>query len=245
MRTTWSVALVASALVVWPSASNAALRSEKSPPRKSTHSRSARTEPFRFGTIELKGSYPEGAEPTRLFGNSVETLSRDLGAVGQGGRRPEAQRHRPADQRSDAGWAKVNELRTRSRTFAHKGKRVIAYLDSATTHDYLVAAACDQVIMPESGELAILGLRAEVTFYQEPARLAAREGRHAPRGRIQVGRRAVRPHRDEQGIPSRDGRDPRRLSAPDRRRNQQVAQARPRKGPLGDRRGPLHGPARL
>ena len=57
------------------------------------------------------------------------------------------------------GWAKVNELRQAIQRIRNKGKRVVAYLDSATTHDYLVATSCDQIVMPESGELAILGLR--------------------------------------------------------------------------------------
>ena len=64
------------------------------------------------------------------------------------------------------GWAKVNELTHAIQNLRHKGKKVVAYLDSATTHNYLVAASCDEVVMPESGDLAILGLRAEVMFFK-------------------------------------------------------------------------------
>ncbi len=64
------------------------------------------------------------------------------------------------------GWAKVNELRQAISRLRAKGKHAIAYLDSGETHDYLVASACNQIVMPEPGELAMLGLRAEVTFYK-------------------------------------------------------------------------------
>src|SRR6202041_3509004 len=46
-------------------------------------------------------------------------------------------------------------------------KKVFAYLDSADTMDYLLAVACDEVCLPESGTLMLTGLRAEVTFYKE------------------------------------------------------------------------------
>jgi protease IV len=158
MRAIWSVALVVGTLAVSSPATNAATRSERSPKSKS--------EAVRYGHIELKGAYPEGAEPTGLFGSSVETLSDIVGRL-----------EKAADDEKLAGvilrindptlgWAKVNELQHAIKHLRSKGKRVIAYLDSATTHDYLVAASCDQIVMPESGELAILGLRAEVTFFK-------------------------------------------------------------------------------
>ena len=39
-------------------------------------------------------------------------------------------------------------------------------MESGSTKDYLLAAACDHIVMPESGMLMLLGLRAEVTFYK-------------------------------------------------------------------------------
>ncbi len=44
---------------------------------------------------------------------------------------------------------------------------MFAYLDSAETMDYLLAVACDEVCLPESGSLMLTGLRAEVTFYKD------------------------------------------------------------------------------
>ncbi len=65
------------------------------------------------------------------------------------------------------GWAKLDELTRALADFRKSGKKVFAYLDSAETMDYLLALACDEVCLPESGSLMLTGLRAEVTFYKD------------------------------------------------------------------------------
>src|SRR5262249_41823682 len=64
------------------------------------------------------------------------------------------------------GWAKLNEFREAIKRVRASGKSVTAWMESGTTHDYLLAAACDRIVLPESGMLMLLGLRAEVTFYK-------------------------------------------------------------------------------
>jgi protease-4 len=125
-----------------------------------------KAQPLKFGEIELKGSYPEGAGASGLFGATTETLSDLIGRLDKAA----------GDEKLDGvvlkingasfGWAKVNELRQAISRLRAKGKQAIAYLDSGETHDYLVASACNQIVMPEPGELSMLGLRAEVTFYK-------------------------------------------------------------------------------
>jgi protease-4 len=129
-------------------------------------SKSKKVQPLKFGEIELKGAYPEGAGVSGLFGANSETLSDLIGRFDKAA----------TDEKLDGivlkfnggslGWAKVNELRQAISRLRAKGKHAIAYLDSAETHDYLVACACNQIVMPEPGELSMLGLRAEVTFYK-------------------------------------------------------------------------------
>jgi protease IV len=119
-----------------------------------------------FGHIELKGSYPEGAGRAGLFGSAHETLGEVLARFDKAASDEKLNGIVLRIDGVTLGWAKINELRQAIRRVRDKGKRVIAYLDSATTHDYLVAAACDEIVMPESGEFAILGLRAEVTFFK-------------------------------------------------------------------------------
>jgi len=64
------------------------------------------------------------------------------------------------------GWGKVDELSGAIADFRKSGKKVFAYLESGNSKDYLVALACDEICMPESGWLMLTGLRAEVTFYK-------------------------------------------------------------------------------
>jgi protease IV len=65
------------------------------------------------------------------------------------------------------GYAKVDEICRAISDFRKGGKKVFAYMESPSTKDYLVAAACDEISMPESGSLMLTGLRAEVTFYKD------------------------------------------------------------------------------
>lgn len=65
------------------------------------------------------------------------------------------------------GWGKVDELRKAITDFRAAGKKAYAYLESADSKDYLVALACDEVCLPESGWVILTGLKAEVTFYKD------------------------------------------------------------------------------
>lgn len=69
-------------------------------------------------------------------------------------------------QSLELGWARVNELRKAIRNFRDSGKRVVAYLEDGGNAEYAIAAAADEVVMPESGSLMIKGLAAEITFYK-------------------------------------------------------------------------------
>jgi protease-4 len=66
-----------------------------------------------------------------------------------------------------AGWGKTDELCRAVADFRKAGKKAYAYVPSGDTRDYVLAAACDEVVMPESGWLMLTGLRAEVTFYKD------------------------------------------------------------------------------
>jgi protease-4 len=65
------------------------------------------------------------------------------------------------------GWGKMNELRTAIADFRSGGKKAYAYLEDGATMDYLVAIACDEVVMPEGGTIMMAGLRYELSFYKD------------------------------------------------------------------------------
>jgi len=122
--------------------------------------------PSAWAHIVMKGSYPEGAQLPGLFGSVTEGLTAGL-----------ARLHQAADDDRIAGvvlqinspsigWAKLNDFRQAIERVRAKGKKVYAWFKSGTTKDYLLAASCDKIIMPESGTLMMLGVRAEVSFYK-------------------------------------------------------------------------------
>jgi protease-4 len=69
-------------------------------------------------------------------------------------------------QNPDIGRGKIEELRGAISRFRATGKKVYAMLDSGMPSDYLVACACDEIVMPESGELFLPGVHAEAMFYK-------------------------------------------------------------------------------
>ena len=64
------------------------------------------------------------------------------------------------------GFGKVNEVRAAVADFRKAGKKAYAYLPEVAGLDYLIACACDQVILPESGGFGLTGLHLEVSFYK-------------------------------------------------------------------------------
>jgi protease-4 len=118
--------------------------------------------------IRLHGELDEA--PTAedpLFGTAAENFQSKLDRIRK------AQRDKSVDglflhlDGLEIGWGKLHELRGAVARFRQAGKKVFAYLDSGNTKDYLLAIACDEVCLPESGWLMLTGMRAEVSFYKD------------------------------------------------------------------------------
>ncbi|HZH02620.1 MAG TPA: signal peptide peptidase SppA, partial [Myxococcaceae bacterium] len=65
----------------------------------------------------------------------------------------------------DVGLGKAEELRQAILRFRASGKKVVAYLLSATDTDYLVASAADQIYAAPESMLLLDGFAANVTFF--------------------------------------------------------------------------------
>jgi protease IV len=116
--------------------------------------------------IEIKGSYPEGTGAPGLFGDVVETLGTCLQRFDKAGRDDDLEAVIIHINSPGIGWAKLHEFRTSIGNLRKKGRKVYGWLESADTKDYLLATACDEIILPESGMVIMPGLRAEVSFYK-------------------------------------------------------------------------------
>lgn len=64
--------------------------------------------------------------------------------------------------------AKIAELRAAVERVRKGGKKVTAFLRSAEDADYLLATACDSIIVERGGYLLLDGLKAETLFYTTP-----------------------------------------------------------------------------
>lgn len=66
-----------------------------------------------------------------------------------------------------APWTEQNELRQTLAEFKKSGKKVYCYVESASMGGYLVATACDEVILPPVGGLEITGIHFEMPFFKD------------------------------------------------------------------------------
>ena len=64
----------------------------------------------------------------------------------------------------DAGWAKLEELRSEIMEFKKSGKPVYAYLRNGGTREYYLATAADKIYMAPEDELDVKGIRAELLY---------------------------------------------------------------------------------
>jgi len=74
-----------------------------------------------------------------------------------------------------AGPSTLYSLRHHLLDLRVKGRRLVAWLPSAGTWDYYLASACDEIILPQSGRLFALGLRAELVFLKDALALVGLE----------------------------------------------------------------------
>ena len=122
--------------------------------------------PSKWAVIDIKGSYPEGAQAPGLFGDIVESLAKLKERLQKAADDQNIQGVVLNIQNPAIGWATVSEISHSIRKVQSSGKKVYAYLEQATTMDYLLASHCDKILMPETGMILIPGIRAEVTFYK-------------------------------------------------------------------------------
>ena len=64
------------------------------------------------------------------------------------------------------GIGRLQEMRDAILDFKVSGKKVIGYMTNCSTGNYLLASACDQIVLHPSGEVRLIGLRSEISFYK-------------------------------------------------------------------------------
>lgn len=119
-----------------------------------------------WAEIEISGTYPEATQLPGLFGDLVESLPTCMDRIQQAARDKSIKGVVLHIKGVEIGWARLNELQSAIAAVKSAGKPIWARMEDGGNKDYLLAAACDRIIMPESGTLMLTGIRAEVTFYK-------------------------------------------------------------------------------
>ncbi len=114
----------------------------------------------------LRGSFPEGPTQPGLFGELQGSLDSFLGRLDAAAEDENIAAVILRIEQLAVGRGKLNELRGAVARLREADKPVWAVLTSAQPAEYLLASACDRIVMPESGTLILPGVRAEMTFYK-------------------------------------------------------------------------------
>ncbi len=64
------------------------------------------------------------------------------------------------------GIGRLQEMRDAILDFKASGKKVVGYMTNCSTGNYLLASVCDRVVLHPSGEVRLIGLHSEISFYK-------------------------------------------------------------------------------
>jgi protease-4 len=128
--------------------------------------KSPQAEKVRLAMLTLKDSLPETSEQAGPFGENKLDMREAINRLEKAAKDKSVSGIVLDIQNPTIGRGKVDELRGAIGRFRKSGKKAYAMLDSAEPSDYLVACACDEIVMPETGVVVLPGIHAEATFYR-------------------------------------------------------------------------------
>lgn len=126
----------------------------------------SKPEKIRLAMVTLKDSLPETAEQAGPFGEAHLDLREVIARLGKAAKDKTVSGIILDIQNLEVGRGKVDELRGAISRFRATGKKAYAMLDSAEPAQYMVACACDEIVMPETGVVMLPGIHAEAMFYK-------------------------------------------------------------------------------
>jgi protease-4 len=125
-----------------------------------------KVEKVRFARLSLDSSLPEGPESSSPFGSIESDLRSLLNRLEKAGGDDKIKGLVLEIDNPGLGRGKINEVRQAIAKFRKQGKKVYAQLEMGMPEDYLIATACDEIVMPESGVLVVPGVRMEAMFFR-------------------------------------------------------------------------------
>ncbi len=123
-------------------------------------------EKVRFARLTLDSSLPESPESSSPFGSIQSDLRSLLNRLDKAAKDDKIKGLVLDISNPGLGRGKINEVRQAIADFRKQGKKVYAQLEMGMPEDYLIATACDEIVMPESGVLVVPGVRMEAMFFR-------------------------------------------------------------------------------
>ena len=161
MRQCFMVGCVVSVFALCLSSAEAASPAKKAKPAASTAVKKTVVVSF-----AIEGEYAEGPTAPGVFGDMKPCLATLVQRIGDAAADKDVAAVWLRIGDLDIGRARVYELRGAIARLRKANKPVYAELTTADSRQYLLAAACDRIVMPPSGILVIPGVRAEITFFK-------------------------------------------------------------------------------
>ena len=138
----------------------------KEPEKATDEAKAEKTQKVTLAVISLKSDYPEGPAPAGIFGEIKPHLREIIDRLDKAAKDDKIAGVVLKLQSPELGLGKVDELRGAIARVRKAGKKVYADVNEAQTKDYLIASACDEIIVPPTGSLLVTGLQAQVMFYK-------------------------------------------------------------------------------
>ncbi len=139
---------------------------ENKAPEKATEAKPAAAKKIRYAQVVLNTALAEAPGDEGPFGELKVDLRKMVARFDRAAKDNRIEGLVLQIENPGLDRASVAELREAIHRFRKSGKKVYAQLETAETSDYLLACACDEIVMPESGYLMIPGVRAEPMFYK-------------------------------------------------------------------------------
>lgn len=121
------------------------------------------------GVIRLHGQITEGPGVTAwsMMGIPNSDLTELTDRLAQAGGDPKLNGILLSMESPIISWAQVDELRSAIADLRQKGKRVYAYGELMDRNEYLVACACDEIVMTPTGSLWMTGLSLKTVYLRD------------------------------------------------------------------------------
>lgn len=119
--------------------------------------------------IKIKDDPSEGAaDSAGLFSSAIPDTLRNLQErIDKAAKDPSVVALFLEVEDISVGWGKLDEIESALKKFRKSGKKIFAWTTSEDSKSYLVASMADEIAIPESVSLMILGVQSSVTFYKE------------------------------------------------------------------------------